>query len=48
MRSWYCSQIENEVEEESRREGDQMAAQWDEEQKTGGDRGNEKELKETP
>ena len=33
MRSWDCSQIENEEEEESWREGDQMAAQWDEEQK---------------
>ena len=33
MRSWDCSQIENEEEEESWREGDQMAAQWDGEQK---------------
>ena len=32
-RSWDCSQIENEEEEESWREGDQVAAQWDEEQK---------------
>ena len=28
-----CSQIENEEEEESWREGDQMAAEWDEEEK---------------
>ena len=34
MRCWDCSQIENEEEEESWREGDQMAAQWDEEQKS--------------
>ena len=33
MRSWCCSQIENEEEEESWREGDQMAAQWAEKQK---------------
>ena len=33
MRNWDCSQIENE--EESWREGDQMAAQRDEEQKIG-------------
>ena len=33
MRSWDCSQIENEEEEESWREGDQMAAQWEEERK---------------
>ena len=33
MRSWDCSQIENEEEEESWREGNQMAAPWDEEQK---------------
>ena len=33
MRSWDCSQIENEEEEESWRERDQMAAQRDEEQK---------------
>ena len=33
MRSWSCSQIENEEEEESWRERDQSAAQWDEEQK---------------
>ena len=33
MRSWCCSQILNEQEEESWRERDQMAAQWDEEQK---------------
>ena len=32
MRSWDCSQIENEEEEESWREGVHMAAQWDEEQ----------------
>ena len=35
MRSWDCSQMENEEEEESWREGDHMAAQWDEEQKLG-------------
>ena len=29
----HCSQIENEEEEESWREGDQMAAEWDEEEK---------------
>ena len=33
MQSWDCSHIENEEEKESWREGDQMAAQWDEEQK---------------
>ena len=33
MRSWDCSHIENEEEEEGWREEDQMAAQWDEEQK---------------
>ena len=33
MRSWDCSQIENEEEEESWQEKDQLAAQWDEEQK---------------
>ena len=33
MRSWDCSQIENEEEEECWQERDQMAAQWDEEQK---------------
>ena len=33
MRRWDCSQIENEEEEESWQERDQMAAQWDEEQK---------------
>ena len=32
MRSWDCSHIENEEVEESWREGDQMAAQWDEEE----------------
>ena len=32
MRSWDCSHIENEEEEESWREGEQMAAQRDEEQ----------------
>ena len=32
MRSWDCSQIENEEEEEGWQERDQMAAQWDEEQ----------------
>ena len=32
MRCWDCSQIENEEEEDSWRERDQMAAQWDEEQ----------------
>ena len=43
MRSWDCSQIENEEEEESWREGDQMAARWDEVQKTGGDLGTKKD-----
>ena len=33
MRSWDCSQIENEEEEESWQERDKMAAQWDEERK---------------
>ena len=33
MRNWDCSQIEKEEEEESWQEGDQMAAQWDAEQK---------------
>ena len=33
MRSWDCSQIEEEEEEVSWREEDQMAAQWVEEQK---------------
>ena len=33
MRSWDCSQMVNEEEEERWREGDQMAAQWEEEQK---------------
>ena len=35
MQNWDCSQIENEEveEEEGWQEGDQMAAQWDEEQK---------------
>ena len=33
MRSWRCSQIENEVEDESWRASDQMAAKWEEEQK---------------
>ena len=32
VRRWDCSQIEDEGEEESWREGDQMAAQWEEEQ----------------
>ena len=32
MRSWDCSQIENEEEEGSWQEGDQMAEQWEEEQ----------------
>ena len=32
-RSWDCSQVVNEEEEESWREGDQMAAQWEEEQR---------------
>ena len=32
MRSWDCSQIENEEEEECWQEGDQMAAQREEEQ----------------
>ena len=36
MRSCDCSQIENEVEEGSWREGDQMAAQWEEEQQLEG------------
>ena len=30
MRSWDCSHVENEEEEESGREGDQTAAQWEE------------------
>ena len=33
MRCWDCLQIENEEEEESWQERDQMAAQWDKEQK---------------
>ena len=33
MRCRECSHIENEVEDESWREGDQMAAQWDEGQR---------------
>ena len=33
MRSWDCSQIENDEEVESWQERDQMAAQWQEEQK---------------
>ena len=33
MQHWYCSQVENEEEEENWQEGDQMAAHWDEEQK---------------
>ena len=33
MRSWDCSQIGNEEEEESWGERDQMATQWEEEQK---------------
>ena len=32
MRSWGCSQSENKEEEETWRQGDQMAALWDEEQ----------------
>ena len=48
MRSWDCSQIENEEEEESWLEGDQMAAQWDEEQKLGGDFWDEEGQKEAP
>ena len=36
MRSWDCSQIENEEEEESGQERNQMAAQWEEEQKLEG------------
>ena len=36
MRSWDCQQIESEEEEESWREGDQMAAKWDQEQKLEG------------
>ena len=39
LRSWDCSQIVNEEEEESWREGDQMAAQW----KIGGDLGAKKD-----
>ena len=39
MRSWDCSQIDNEEEEESWQERDQMAVQWDEEQKNGGNFG---------
>ena len=48
MRSWDCSQIENEEDEESWREGDQMAAQWEEEQKTGGDLGTKKDGRKFP
>ena len=33
VRSWDCSRIENEEEEESCQERDQMAAQWHEEPK---------------
>ena len=46
MRRWDCSQIENEEEEEIWQERDQMAAQWDEEQKLGnlGKRGMEGSL----
>ena len=33
MQNWDSSQVENEGEEECWQEGDQMAAQWDEEQK---------------
>ena len=33
MRSWDCSQIENEEEEEGWQERDQVAAHWDDEQK---------------
>ena len=33
MQSWDCTQIENAEEEESWQERDQIAAQWDEEQK---------------
>ena len=48
MQSWDCSQIENEEEEESWREGDQMAAQWDEEQKKRRKFWNEEGWKEAP
>ena len=41
-RSWDCSKIENEELDVSRQEGGQMAAQWEEGQKTGGDRGTKK------
>ena len=43
MRSWDCSQIENEAEDESWREGDQMEVHWDEQPKTGGDPGTKKD-----
>ena len=43
MRSWDCSQIENEEEEESWQERDQMAAQWDEEQHMGGNLGTKRD-----
>ena len=33
MRRWDCSQIENEAEDESWRQGDQMEVHWDEEQR---------------
>ena len=43
MRSWDCSQIENEEEEECWQERDQVAVQWEEEQKIGGNRGKKEE-----
>ena len=43
MRGWDCSQIKNEEEGESWREGDEMTAQWHEGQKTGGDLGTTKD-----
>ena len=43
MRSWDCSQIENEPEEEIWRERDQIALQWDEEQNNGGGLGTKKD-----
>ena len=33
MQSWDCSQVESEDEEDSWQEGDQMAEQWEEEQR---------------
>ena len=47
MRSWDCSHVDNEEEEESGREGDQTAAQW-EEGKNWRRLWNNEGLKETP